>query len=228
MSYEFRSVEAFSAAPVSLGNVTSAGYRGVYAAYVKRVLDLVLLVVVALPVLVILSTLTVIIARDGGAPFYVQERVGRHGRIFRMWKLRSMVVDADARLASHLAASPEAKLEWDKYQKLRNDPRITRFGRFIRATSLDELPQLWNVLKGEMSIVGPRPMLPEQQDMYPDTAYYELRPGLTGLWQVSQRNQSSFVQRAAYDRTYAEALSLQADLAIILRTASVVLRKTGV
>ena len=227
MAYEFRSVEAFSTVHVS-PVVTSAGHRGFYAAYVKRVLDLVLLAILALPVLVTLCTLAALVARDGSSPFYVQERVGRHGRIFRMWKLRSMVPDADAKLAAHLAQNPAAREEWDSYQKLQDDPRVTPIGRIIRATSLDELPQLWNVVKGEMSLIGPRPMLPEQQFLYPGSEYYRLRPGLTGLWQVSQRHNSTFVDRARFDREYGATLSFANDLRILLRTVGVVLRRTGI
>lgn len=117
--------------------------------------------------------------------------------------------------------------EWESTQKLKHDPRITRFGRFLRKSSLDELPQLWNVLKGDMSLVGPRPMLPEQRGLYPGLAYYELRPGLTGTWQVSERNESTFSKRAEFDRGYFESLSFLGDLNVLARTVSVVLRGTG-
>ena len=103
----------------------------------------------------------------GGRPFYSQVRVGKGGKPFRMWKLRSMVNDADARMETYLAENPDARAEWDSTQKLRNDPRVTRFGQFLRRSSLDELPQLWNVLKGDMSLVGPRPMMLNQQSLYP-------------------------------------------------------------
>lgn len=227
MAYEFPSVEAFSTVHVS-PVVTSAGSRGFYATHIKRMLDLVLLAMLALPVLVTLCTLAALIARDGSSPLYVQERVGRYGRVFRMWKLRSMVPDADAKLAAHLAQNPTAREEWDTYQKLQKDPRVTPIGRIIRATSLDELPQLWNVLTGEMSLIGPRPMLPEQQFLYPGSEYYRMRPGLTGLWQVSQRHHSTFADRARFDREYGATLSFTNDVRILLRTIAVVLRRTGV
>jgi len=138
-----------------------------------------------------------------------------------------MVTDADERLREHLENNPTAKLEWDVNQKLRNDPRITAVGHFIRKTSLDELPQLFNVLLGDMSIVGPRPFLPNQKDLYKGHAYYTMRPGLTGLWQVSDRNESSFAERTIYDNQYAQKLTLRTDASIVLRTVGAVVRGTG-
>nr|WP_249200588.1 sugar transferase [Thetidibacter halocola] len=193
----------------------------------KRAVDVVLVLVGALPVLLLLAVLCAMIMRDGASPFYRQRRLGRNGRIFHMWKLRSMVPDADALLEAHLSENPTARAEWAVNQKLRNDPRITPVGRIIRKTSLDELPQLWNVLRGDMSLVGPRPMMVNQQDLYPGTAYYALRPGITGLWQTSVRNDSSFAERAGFDTEYLRQLSFGTDVAILLRTARVVLRGTG-
>ena len=164
---------------------------------------------------------------DGGSPFYSQKRVGRGGRIFRMWKLRSMAVDAEDRLEELLASDPALRREWDHSQKLRHDPRITPVGRVLRKSSIDELPQLFNVLTGEMSLVGPRPMMPEQQSLYPGDSYYRLRPGLTGLWQVSQRNLTSFADRAQFDTAYDQRLSLADDLRLMLATVRVILRGTG-
>jgi lipopolysaccharide/colanic/teichoic acid biosynthesis glycosyltransferase len=118
--------------------------------------------------------------------------------------------------------------EWDELQKLRNDPRVTPVGQFLRATSLDELPQLFNVLTGDMSIVGPRPMLPEQLAMYGDASAYEaLRPGITGLWQISSRNDNGFSHRKSIDATYERDLTLMLDLKILFKTVGVVLRRTG-
>jgi len=200
-----------------------------YRSFLKRALDIVLVGLAAAVVLPVVAIAALIIfLNDGHTPFYSQERVGRNRRIFRMWKLRSMVIDADAALEAHLAADPAARAEWDRHQKLRNDPRITWIGRIIRKTSLDELPQLWNVLTGDMSLVGPRPIMTSQVGLYPCTAYYRLRPGLTGFWQVSSRNKSTFAERARYDRLYEGRLSFPADVAVILRTVGVVLRGTGV
>jgi exopolysaccharide production protein ExoY len=193
----------------------------------KRTLDIVLVVIAAPAVLFCIAILALIIARDGGSPFFSQMRVGKDGRAYRMWKLRTMVNDADTRLQAHIAADAAANDEWHRTQKLRNDPRITRFGRLLRKTSLDELPQLWNVLIGDMSLVGPRPMLPSQQPLYPGSAYYRLRPGITGMWQVSSRNNSEFVDRAAFDQEYERRLSFVTDLRLILATLVVVLQGTG-
>ena len=138
-----------------------------------------------------------------------------------------MVSNADALLEQHLACDPAAREEWNRTQKLRHDPRITPIGRMIRKSSLDELPQLWNVLVGDMSLVGPRPMMVDQQEIYPGTAYYALRPGITGFWQTSVRNESSFAERAGFDAAYLRDLSFRTDLHILMRTVRVVLRGTG-
>jgi lipopolysaccharide/colanic/teichoic acid biosynthesis glycosyltransferase len=164
---------------------------------------------------------------DGHSPFYWSARVGRYGREFGMLKLRSMVPDADARLAAYLASDPEAAAEWQSTQKLKADPRITAFGRMLRKTSLDELPQLWNVLRGDMSLVGPRPMMPDQRPIYPGKAYFALRPGVSGPWQVSDRNASTFARRADFDLEYHRTLTFTNDVKLILQTLAVVLRGTG-
>jgi lipopolysaccharide/colanic/teichoic acid biosynthesis glycosyltransferase len=164
----------------------------------------------------------------GEYPFYSQHRVGRGGRIFVMWKLRSMVLDADGSLAHYLRENPSAREEWATWQKLRNDPRITGYGRFLRKLSLDELPQLWNVLRGEMALIGPRPMMPQQLDLYSGISYYALRPGISGYWQVSTRNDAAFVSRAHFDDKYDRELSFTTDLMLIARTLRVVLRGTGI
>lgn len=161
------------------------------------------------------------------SPFYNQLRVGRRGETFRLLKLRTMVVDADAKLEAYLAENPEARAEWDATQKLKNDPRITKIGAFLRKTSLDELPQLFNVVTGDMSIVGPRPIMESQRDLYSGDSYYNMRPGLTGLWQVSERNESEFADRVRFDNQYDATLSLKSDLSVLVRTVGVVVRATG-
>lgn len=194
---------------------------------VKRILDLVLVIASApiwLPVILIGALMA---ASDGNNPFYRQKRVGRNGDVFWLWKLRTMVVDADAKLEAYLEANPEARAEWDRDQKLKHDPRITFFGRFLRKTSLDELPQLLNVLAGDMSVVGPRPMMVNQVHLYDGEGYYKMRPGLTGPWQVSDRNACRFVDRVRYDDIYAATVSFGTDLGIIFRTVGVVVRGTG-
>ena len=216
-------VTAEAAAPAY--SAPAAG--GLYNRFLKRWFDVALILLAAPFVLPLVLLFGLMVRRDGGPAFYVQDRIGLDGRVFRLWKLRTMVVDADAELAAHLAADPALKAEWDETQKLKADPRITAVGRLLRKTSLDELPQLWNVFRGDMSLVGPRPMLPEQRALYPGRAYYRMRPGLTGPWQVSDRNQSSFAGRAEFDSDYARRMSLPTDLAIMLLTVWVVLRGTG-
>jgi exopolysaccharide production protein ExoY len=201
--------------------------HGIYRAGLKQVLDIAVICLAAPIILLTVAILALCVAADGGNPFYSQDRVGRNRRVYRMWKLRTMVVDADEKLAAHLASDPVARLEWDTTQKLKCDPRITRFGRLLRKCSLDELPQLWNVLIGDMSLVGPRPMMTSQQDLYPGTAYYRLRPGITGPWQVSRRNESSFAERAHFDNDYDRTVSLATDLRLLGATVGVVLRATG-
>jgi len=194
---------------------------------VKRALDIVLILVtlpITLPVVLVMMAL---VALDGHSPIYRQKRIGCGGRIFRIVKIRTMVPGADALLRRHLDACPETRREWDETQKLKSDPRITRIGRVLRKCSLDELPQLWNVLKGDMSLGGPRPMMVDQERLYPGTAYFDLRPGITGLWQISDRNDSSFAARAGFDNRYLATLSLSGDVTILFRTVMVVVRGTG-
>ena len=198
-----------------------------YRSYFKRFLDVVAVLALALVVLPLVVLLAAVIALGGGSPFYSQPRVGRGGRVFKMYKLRTMVPNADAILQERLGASPELRAEWESTQKLKNDPRITRFGRLLRKTSLDELPQLYNVLTGNMSLVGPRPMLESQVALYPGSAYYRLRPGVTGFWQISDRNECDFADRARFDEAYDRELSLGTDLRVLTATVGVVLRGTG-
>ena len=200
---------------------------GVYRAGIKRLLDIAAILAAAPVVLPIVAVLAIGVAHEGGRPFYSQVRVGRGGKPFRMWKLRSMVNDADERMEAYLAENPDARAEWDSTQKLKSDPRVTRFGQFLRRSSLDELPQLWNVLTGDMSLVGPRPMMLNQQSIYPGEAYYRLRPGITGYWQTAGRNKTSFEARAEFDAAYEAELSLMTDLRILARTVGVVLKGTG-
>jgi lipopolysaccharide/colanic/teichoic acid biosynthesis glycosyltransferase len=138
-----------------------------------------------------------------------------------------MVLDADEALVRYLERDPQAKAEWDRTQKLRRDPRVTWIGRFLRKHSIDELPQLWNVLTGDMSLVGPRPILVNQRSLYPGTLYGGLGPGITGLWQVTDRHLSAFSDRAHLDRLYAERVSLRTDVTIMLRTLRPLFVGTG-
>jgi lipopolysaccharide/colanic/teichoic acid biosynthesis glycosyltransferase len=218
-------------ADLDAGLAARPAVQGFYARRLKRGLDLALVLLAAPFVLPLIALMALLVALDGGPAFYGQTRVGRGGARFTCWKLRSMAVDADARLAAVLQADPGAAAEWARCQKLRRDPRVTPLGRFLRACSLDELPQLWNVFTGDMSLVGPRPMTPEQVSMYPAGAYREaycaVRPGLTGFWQVSERHEGAFAARAGFDSRYAEEVSPATDAALLARTVGVVLRGAG-
>lgn len=227
MTYQYRGQYIGAQTPVQVafsGKLTTQ----IYDRIVKRWFDLVIVALAALPVLAVLLILGVIVALDGHAPFYVQDRVGQGGRLFRLFKLRTMVPNADAVLEQTLARDPAARAEWDEFQKLRHDPRITPIGRVLRKASLDELPQLINVALGDMSIVGPRPIMDNQRDIYPGTEYYAMRPGITGFWQISVRNDSSFAERAQFDRSYFNAISFATDLQVIAKTFAVVIKGTGV
>jgi lipopolysaccharide/colanic/teichoic acid biosynthesis glycosyltransferase len=218
-----RPERAFPTESVTLVNPRRGSYRN----GLKRAFDLSVVLLAAPFVVPLVLLLALLVALDGGKPFYFQDRVGRGGRTYRMWKLRSMDVDADKKLSAFLAGNPAARAEWDHSQKLRCDPRITRLGHVLRRSSLDELPQLWNVLRGDMSLVGPRPMMLSQRALYPGDAYYRLRPGITGLWQVSARNESSFAARASFDAEYEQVLSFAVDMQILVATVRVVTRGTG-
>ena len=197
---------------------------------IRRVVE----VGLALLALVILSPflalVSVLIKLDSPGPvLYEQRRVGLGGRLFKIFKFRTMVDDADQTLVEYLEGDAAHRLSWDQYQKLWHDPRLTRFGRMLRRFSIDEIPQLWNVLKGDMSLVGPRPFFPEQLEAYGEAyAYYiQVRPGLTGLWQVNGRNHTSFAERAWWDAYYVSHWSIKMDLAILLKTVWVVLSGKG-
>lgn len=195
----------------------------------KRLVDTALVFFLAPILLPSIATLWCLARLDGGPGFYGHVRVGRGGQIFKCWKIRSMVPDADARLADHLAVDSEAAAEWARDQKLTSDPRITQFGHFIRMTSLDELPQIWNVLVGDMSFVGPRPVTAAELRRYGlnADAYLDLRPGITGLWQVSGRNLTTYEERVALDIHYRRSASLLLDAQILAWTALAVLKGTG-
>lgn len=198
-----------------------------YSGGFKRVLDTILILLSLPLVLPVVALLALVVATDGHSPFYSQKRIGKNGRVFRMWKLRTMVHNADAQLKAHLAENPAAAAEWAATQKLKQDPRITRVGRLLRKTSIDELPQLWNVFSGSMALVGPRPMMVEQRNLYPGMGYFRQKPGITGLWQVSDRNECDFRERAEYDDAYDRTVSLGTDLRILVQTVGVVFKATG-
>lgn len=166
---------------------------------------------------------------DGGRVFYGHPRIGRNGNIFRCLKFRTMVENGDHVLSAHFARNPLDREEWNATRKLQSDPRVTRVGAVLRKLSLDELPQILNILRGEMSFVGPRPVVSDELELYGPAADYYLksRPGLTGLWQVSGRNDVSYGTRIAFDRHYVENWSFVFDLKILVRTVPAVFSSRG-
>lgn len=188
----------------------------------------------ALLLMVLLSPLLAVIAlmiwREDGRPvLFAHYRVGRNGRLFRCMKFRTMLRDADQVLGRVLMENPALRAEWERDQKLVDDPRITRIGRFLRHTSLDELPQLINIWRGEMAFVGPRPIVVQELQRYGafKRHYLSVKPGVTGLWQVSGRNNTTYERRVELDRRYVEHRSLWLDAMILLRTVKVVITREG-
>jgi exopolysaccharide production protein ExoY len=209
----------------SVDDICSGRYA---CSLIKRTFDL----VVCLAVLICCAPLMVLIAlllRLSGPVLFKQERVGLDGQKFVIFKFRTMVVDAEQRLHKLLAEDPAARREWDVTRKLTKDPRITLFGRFLRLSSLDELPQLFNVLRGDMSVVGPRPIIESEMMMYNRYIlhYMSVKPGLTGLWQVSGRSGTSYRRRVAFDVIYSRQASLGLDFGILLKTIPTVLLAEG-
>lgn len=196
---------------------------------IKRLFD----IFSAITLLILLSPffiyLCIKISKDGGPAVYGHTRVGMNGKKFKCYKFRSMVINSQEVLEHLLATDPIAKAEWEKDFKLKNDPRITKIGHFIRKTSIDELPQLWNVLKGDMSFVGPRPVTEDELPRYRQYVKYYLavRPGITGLWQISGRNDTTYNERIRLDTRYIITWSLLQDFIILFRTVSVVIFRKG-
>jgi len=198
--------------------------------FVKRTMDLALTIVGGLCILPLIALIGLAIKVDSRGPvFYRQKRLGTGGRHFHAWKFRSMHRDADGLLERYLSEHPELREEWERDRKLRDDPRVTRVGKLLRRTSLDELPQLWNVLKGEMSLVGPRPIVDAEIEKYGDLykLYVRVRPGMTGLWQVSGRSETTYDERVAFDAYYVRNWSVWLDIYLIARTLKVVLLGRG-
>jgi undecaprenyl-phosphate galactose phosphotransferase len=173
--------------------------------------------------------IALLIRRDGGPALFAHPRIGKRGKVFKCYKFRTMVIDAEKRLEDLLQKRPELRQEWTIERKLRQDPRINQLGRILRTTSLDELPQLINVIKGEMSLVGPRPVVRGELSRYSDQVGYYLmvRPGMTGLWQVSGRNDLDYETRVYLDIWYVKNWSLWYDLIILIKTIKVVFKARG-
>jgi len=195
----------------------------------KRALDIVGAAVLLAFFAPLMAIIFFIVRRDGDPAIFAHERIGKGGVPFQCYKFRSMVPDAERVLKDILVCNEHFRKDWEADQKLRNDPRITAVGSFLRRKSLDELPQLFNVLKGEMSLVGPRPITADEIKRYgPDIEYYyRLKPGLTGAWQVSGRNDVSYEERVALDVDYTKRWSFLNDIAILLKTVGVVLIGRG-
>ncbi len=198
---------------------------------IKRMIDIIgsIVGIILLLPLTIVIYIANIIEKDNGPIFYTQKRMGKDGKAFLMYKYRTMVVGADRILNKYLRENPEAKEEYAKYKKLKDDPRITKIGKFLRKTSLDEFPQFINVLKGEMSLVGPRPYLRrEKKDM---GVYYKyitaFKPGLTGFWQINGRSDVPFQDRLEMDMEYCRKSSLRLDIQLLLKTVAKILKREG-
>lgn len=195
----------------------------------KRALDIAGTLVLAAVFAPLMLVIALLLRKEGGPVIYRHRRIGRAGRPFQCLKFRTMVPDADRVLRDLLAQDSKLQGEWLRNHKLRCDPRVTALGRFLRRTSLDELPQLWNVLRGEMSLVGPRPVVQQELLRYGRSiqVYLSSRPGITGLWQVQGRNDTHYRRRVAMDTYYVKRQSLLLDLYILVRTMRVVLGGRG-
>jgi lipopolysaccharide/colanic/teichoic acid biosynthesis glycosyltransferase len=216
-------------AVVTAGTTAPAATRGLYARFGKRLLDVTIVLLSAPIVLPVLLLAAIANLLSGNPIFYSQLRLGRDSHVFRIWKLSTMRPDADKMLEELLENDVSRRREWATTQKLKDDPRVTRVGTLLRRTSIDEIPQLFNVLKGDMSLLGPRPMMLDQIDLYGPTlpAYLSLRPGISGKWQVSERNDANFRRRAQIDAEYASSVSLKADVVLIWKTLRTLVRSTG-
>lgn len=196
---------------------------------IKRALDIVCASILLVLLLPVMAVVAILVRRDGGAALFGHRRIGADGRSFKCWKFRSMVLNAGEVLEDLLARDPAARAEWEREHKLHDDPRVTKLGKVLRATSLDELPQLVNVIRGEMSLVGPRPIVSDEIRRYGKFfhEYRRCRPGITGRWQVSGRNDVDYPTRVQLDRDYANRWSLISDIAILFKTVYVVIQKKG-
>ena len=209
-------------------------HRGVLRNWFKLISDTLIAAVLLVFLLPVLAVITgcIVVFGGPGSPIFRHRRIGKDGRPFACLKFRTMCTNADAVLNDRLSRDPDALAEWTATQKLRDDPRVYRFGRVLRATSLDELPQLWNVMRGDMALVGPRPVTEDEMQRWYEPygaahAYRSVRPGITGLWQVSGRNDTTYNERLMLDCRYVDTLSLWQDVLILCRTFTAVIRGDG-
>lgn len=223
------SVNAVSDARALRDAASRDGKSTLYRRFGKRLFDIVLVVLLAPILAPLIAALLIAVRRDGGPGLFGHMRIGQDGVMFRCWKIRTMVMDSEARLKQHLSENSEAAAEWARDHKLTDDPRITGLGRFLRKTSLDELPQVWNVFTGDMSLVGPRPIVLDEMAKYApyQAAYLAMKPGVTGQWQVSGRNDVSYDERVQMDVGYFDQISFALDVSLIAKTGLAVLNRTG-
>lgn len=199
---------------------------------IKRLVDIIAGLVgtiLLIPITICIYIAKKILKEDNGPIFYDHLRIGKDGKHFKLYKYRSMIVGADEILKEYLAENEEARIEFEKNQKLKNDPRITKLGNFLRKTSLDEFPQFINILKGDMSLVGPRPIVDREVELFGDKmkTVHSVRPGLTGYWAANGRSDTTYEQRVEMEAYYAENFSLLLDIKIILKTIKSVIKKEG-
>lgn len=211
-------------------NITADRFCCVPNSPLNRIFDITLILLASPYILLFLVFISILIKLDSkGSVFYSQTRIGKDARRFKAYKFRSMVMNADQILQQYLDGSPERKAEWLATHKLKHDPRITRVGAILRKLSLDEMPQFWNILIGDMSLVGPRPIVADEISKYGKSfeLYMQARPGLTGLWQVSGRSDTSYERRVELDEYYLLNRSLKLDIQILLKTVYVVFNRKG-
>lgn len=205
------------------------GARRGFGSISKRVFDILGAVSIGLIITPLFLAIAIKIRLSGTPVIFSHMRVGKGRKLFPCYKFRSMVPDAEKVLQDLIRANPEIQREWRENHKLKNDPRVTRFGKFLRESSLDELPQLWNVIKGDMSLVGPRPIVADELERYGSKAqtYYSVKPGMTGLWQIMGRSSVTYSRRVSMDSLYVRKQSITLDFWILIRTAFVVIRRIG-
>lgn len=230
--YSFAEVDAVEKiTPVST-NVDSKRFKLIIEKVIKRLVDIIAGLagtMLLIPITICMYIAKKILKEDDGPIFYDQLRIGKGGKHFKLYKYRSMVIGADKILEEYLAENEEARIEFEQNQKLKNDPRITKLGSFIRKTSLDEFPQFINILKGDMSLVGPRPIVDREVELFGDKmkTVHSVRPGLTGYWAANGRSDTTYEQRVEMEAYYAENFSLLLDIKIILKTIKSVIKKEG-
>lgn len=230
--YSFTEVDTVEKiTPVST-NVDSKKFKLIIEKGIKRLVDIIAGLagtMLLIPITICMYIAKKILKEDDGPIFYDQLRIGKGGKHFKLYKYRSMVIGADKILEEYLAENEEARIEFEQNQKLKNDPRITKLGNFIRKTSLDEFPQFINILKGDMSLVGPRPIVDREVELFGDKmkTVHSVRPGLTGYWAANGRSDTTYEQRVEMEAYYAENFSLLLDIKIILKTIKSVIKKEG-